>query len=38
MDEEKSSVWQEGKRVGGCCGPDYDDWMKDKNEYLNEVK
>jgi len=28
--------WREGKRVGGCCGPDYGDWMKGKNEYINE--
>jgi len=26
----------EGKKVGGCCGPDYDDWMKGKDEYLNK--
>jgi len=22
--------------VDGCCGPDYGDWMKNKNEYLIE--
>jgi len=29
-------VSREGKSVGGCCGPDYDDWMTRKDEYLNE--
>jgi len=28
--------WREGKRAGGCCGPDYGDWMTRKDEYLNE--
>jgi len=22
--------------VGGCCAPDYVDWMTGKDEYLNE--
>jgi len=29
---------REGKSVGGCSGPNYGDWMKGKDEYLNEVK
>jgi len=28
--------WREGKKVGGCSGPDYGDWMMRKDEYLNE--
>jgi len=36
-DNGNPSVWREGKRGGRCCGPNDGDWMKDLNEYLNEM-